>query len=79
MTTIFDIATVTCFVGLVIAFFQFTSRDHRTLLHFCLAGVVLAVANQVGNHGSVLLGMVLIVASIGYAVIMTIRVDQGTR
>ena len=31
MTTFFDVLTVTCFVALVIAFFQFTERDNRTL------------------------------------------------
>jgi hypothetical protein len=79
MTTVFDIVTVTCFVGLVIAFFQFTNRDQKTLLHFMLAGVLLAVANQLGNHGSSLLAIVLIVAGIAYAVVMTARADQGSR
>lgn len=79
MTTIFDLVTVTCFVGLGIAFFQFTNRDQRTLLHFVLSGIVLAVANQVGNHGSSLFAIILIVAGITYAVIMTTRADQGTR
>lgn len=78
MTTVFDIVTVTCFAGLVIAFFQFTNRDHRTLLHFGLAGIVLAVANQVGNHGSAVLATVLIVAGVAYAVVMTTRAGQGT-
>lgn len=79
MTTVFDVVTVTCFVGLVIAFFQFTNRDQRTLLHFVLTGVVFAVANQLGNHGSPLLAILLIVAGITYAVAMTTRVDQGSR
>ena len=78
MTTVFDIVTVTSFVGLVIAFFQFTDRDQRTLLHFVLGGIVLAVANQVGNRGSVLLAAILIVAAIAYVLIMTIRTSRGT-
>ncbi len=49
MSTFFDVVTVTCFIGLVLAFFQFTNRETRTLIHFILAGVVLAVANQAGN------------------------------
>ena len=79
MTTIFDIVTVTSFVGLVIAFFQFTNRDQRTLLHFVLGGIVLAVANQVGNQGSALLAAILIVAALAYVLIMTARTGQGTQ
>ncbi len=79
MTTVFDVVTVTSFVGLVIAFFQFTDRDQRTLLHFVLGGIVLAVANQVGNQGSALLAAILIVAAIAYVLVMTIRRSQGTR
>jgi hypothetical protein len=67
MSTVFDVVTVTCFVGLVIAFFQFTDRETKTLVHFILAGVVFAVANQVGNAGSTILAAILIVAGIGYA------------
>ena len=67
MTTFFDIATVVCFAGLVIAFFQLTDRERTTLFHFLLAGVVLAVANQVGNIGHFYLATVLILASIAYA------------
>lgn len=67
MTTLFDILTVTCFVGLVFAFFQFTDRKTRTLLHFLLSGIVFAVANQVGNAGASILATILIVAGAGYA------------
>ena len=56
MTTFFDVITVACFAGLVIAFFQFTDRETRTLVHFILAGVVFAVANQIGNNGSTVSG-----------------------
>jgi hypothetical protein len=73
MTTFFDVITVTCFVGLVIAFFQFTDRDTRTLVHFVLAGVVFAVANQVGNRGLVILALVLIFAGGTYAVLVMRR------
>ena len=73
MATIFDVVTVTCFVGLVIAFFQFTDRENRTLIHFMLAAVVFAVANQVGNGGSAILAALLIVAGVAYAAIMAKR------
>ena len=67
MTTFFDVITVTCFVALVIAFFQFTDRDPKRLLHFLLAGILFAVANQLGNTGQSALAIVLIVAGAGYA------------
>ncbi|WP_366946522.1 XrtV sorting system accessory protein [uncultured Bradyrhizobium sp.] len=73
MATFFDVVTVTCFVGLVIAFFQFTEREIRTLVHFILIGVVFAVANQVGNAGSAVLALVLIAAGIAYAVLIIRR------
>jgi hypothetical protein len=76
MSTLFDVVTVTCFVGLVIAFFQFTSRDNRMLMHFVLAGIVFAVANQVGNNGSALLAGILIVAGIAYAVLMATKASS---
>jgi hypothetical protein len=73
MTTFFDVITVTCFVGLVIAFFQFTDRETRTLVHFIVAGVVFAVANQVGNAGSLFLALILISSGVAYAVLVARR------
>ena len=73
MTTFFDVITVTCFVGLVIAFFQFTDRETRTLVHFIVAGVVFAVANQVGNAGSIILALILISSGVAYAVLVARR------
>jgi hypothetical protein len=70
MATLFDVLTVTCFAGLVLAFFQFTDRETRTLLHFTFAGVVFAIANQVGNSGSPILASLLIIAGVGYAVLV---------
>jgi hypothetical protein len=73
MATFFDVITVTCFAGLAIAFFQFTDRDTRTLVHFVLAGIVFGVANQVGNRGLIALALILILAGIGYAVVVARR------
>ena len=70
MATFFDVVTVTCFVGLVIAFFKFTAHDTRTLLHCVLAGIIFAVANQLGNAGNAILASVLILAGVGYAALM---------
>jgi len=70
MITFFDFLTIACFMGLVLAFFQLTSREPRMLLHFLLCGVIFAVANQVGNAGSTVFALCLIAASIGYAVLV---------
>jgi hypothetical protein len=73
MTTVFDGVTVACFAVLVIAFFQFSDRETRTLAHFVLVGIVLAVANQVGNAGGTILAVVLILAGLSYAGLMARR------
>jgi hypothetical protein len=73
MLTLFDFVTVAFFFGLVLAFFLWTERDHRTLLHFAISGIVLAVANQVGNAGQATFALILIVAGIGYAALMAWR------
>jgi hypothetical protein len=70
MATFFDVITVTCFAGLVIAFFKFTDRETRTLVHFVLAGIVFAVANQIGNAGSFIFAIVLIAAGSFYATLI---------
>ena len=70
MVTLFDFATVASFLGLVGAYFLLTARRHRTLLHLLLSGIAFAVANQLGNAGYILSGVILIIACIGYAVII---------
>lgn len=70
MATFFDVLTVTCFAGLVLAFFRFTDRETRTLLHFMLVGIVFAVANQLGNAGSTILALVLVAVGVGYAILV---------
>lgn len=73
MATIFDVLTVTCFAGLVLAFFQFSDREARTLVYLILPGVVFAVANQLGNAGHLYLAAMLIVAGIAFAVLVLRR------
>jgi hypothetical protein len=75
MVTLFDFATVACFLGLVGAFFLLTSQSYRALLHLLLSGIALAVANQLGNARYELTGVILIVAAIGYAFIV-VRAEQ---
>ena len=70
METAFDLLTVACFAGLVIAYFQWTERDTRTLLHLMVPAVAFAVGNQIGNAGLPLFALVLIVAGVGYAALV---------
>ena len=51
-------------------FVQWTRREPRTLMQFLLCGVAFAVANQLGNAGYALLAAILIVAGIGYAILI---------
>lgn len=73
MVTFFDVVTVTCFVGLVIAFLQFSDRETRTLLHFLVAALAFAVANQIGNAGSTIFAFILIVAGVIYPTLILLR------
>jgi hypothetical protein len=77
MTSFFDAVTVTCFIGLVFAFFRFTERDTATLLRYMLSGVALAVANQLGNLGYVVLGSILVVAAMGYGWLSLTKPGSG--
>jgi hypothetical protein len=65
MATFFDALTVACFIGLVFAFFYFTERDNATLLRYLLCGIALAAANQLGNTGYAVLGILLTIAAMG--------------
>jgi hypothetical protein len=73
MVTLFDIVSVASFIGLVLAFFFWTERDNKTLLHFVISGAVFAVANQVGNAGQTIFAFVLLIAGIAYAIVMAWR------
>jgi hypothetical protein len=73
MTTAFDILTVACFAGLVLAFFQLTERDTRTLLQLVVPAIAFAIANQIGNAGLTLFALILLVAGAGYAALIVKR------
>jgi predicted branched-subunit amino acid permease len=70
METAFDILTVACFAGLVIAFFQFTTRDIQTLMRLMISAIAFALANQMGNAGLPIFALILIVAGAGYAALV---------
>jgi hypothetical protein len=73
MTTAFDFLTVACFAGLVIAYFQFTKRDIRTLLQLTISGVAFAIGNQMGNAGLTIFALVVILAGVGYGALVVKR------
>ncbi len=73
MTTVFDVITVTCFISLVLAFLRFSDRDPWTLLRLLLAVLAFAVANQLGNHGFIVLSALLILAGIGWSLLVIRR------
>ena len=70
MATVFDVVTVTCFAAVVLAFFVFTSREAKTLLHLIIPSVVFAIANYVGNAGLAFLAFALIAAGAVYAALV---------
>ena len=73
MTTAFDFLTVACFLGLIAAFALYTERDTRTLIHMLISAVAFAIANQVGNEGFTLLALGLVVAGVGYSLLLVLR------
>ena len=70
MATIFDFLTMACFAGIVIAFFQFTDRAVKTLMHLIAPGVAFAVGNQLGNIGYTAFALLLILAGVSYAALV---------
>ncbi len=70
MVTVFDYLTIACFAGLVIAYFQLTKRDVRTLMQLMISGAAFAIANQMGNAGLPIFALILIVAGVGYAAVV---------
>jgi hypothetical protein len=77
MTGPFDILTIACFLLMVIAFFVWTERDTNTLLHLLISAVMFAVANQLGNHGSPILALILTAAGAGYALLIFLGGKPG--
>lgn len=73
MATIFDLVTVSCFAGLVIAFFQFTDRDINGLVRLLPAAIAFAIADQIGNNDGIILAMILISVGVGYAILVIKR------
>ncbi len=80
MTELFDVLAVGCFLALAAAFFIWTERDTRTLLHGSFCGVAFAVANYLGNSGWPMLALLLIAAGAGYGwLVITAERDKRDR
>lgn len=69
--TLFDVITVACFGMLVIGYFTLAGADRRQLPHFLLSGVVLAIANQVGNADRPAIAALLVIIAVTYAPLMS--------
>lgn len=76
MTDVFDILTVACFLVVAAAFFLWTGRDTRTLLHLTLCLIAFAVANELGRTGSQLLAYTLIAAGMAYALLIVVNAKR---
>jgi hypothetical protein len=68
--TIFDYVTLASFLVIAGAYLFLTTRELRILPQLVLAGGILAVANQLGNAGHVIVGTILIIAGIAYSVMI---------
>ncbi len=77
MTDTFDILTVACFLLVVIAFFVWTDRDTRTLLHLSICVVAFAVANELGRIGSSTLASILIAVGLAYALLVLVKTKRA--
>ena len=77
MSEPFDILTIACFLIMVVAYFAWSSRDIRTLLHLSICAIVLATANHLGNNGWPIFAIILIFAAVGYGFLILTGRDQA--
>jgi peptidoglycan/LPS O-acetylase OafA/YrhL len=70
MSEPFDILTIVCFLMIGVGYFVWSDREVRTLLQLSICGVTLAVANQLGNNEWPIFAIILIVAALGYALLV---------
>lgn len=71
METVFDWITVAIFAGLIVLFMQRSTGDEPpsdSIWQYLAASLGCAVANYLGNGGHALLGVLVIVATLGYIV-----------
>jgi hypothetical protein len=67
MVTAFDFLTLGAFIVIVLSYLTWGEQDLALLKRLLFASLALAVANQLGNSGSLLLGALLLVMGASYA------------
>lgn len=74
MSTIYDWVSLAIFAGLVVLFLQRSTSDRSekdvSLLYYLGAGIGCAGVNYLGNKGQDLLAIALLVATIGFIVVV---------
>ncbi len=73
METIYDFVTVAAFLALMIIFLLRTDRSLLTLKHMMVSCLALAVANQAGNAGYLIMAWALIIAVAFHVATLSIR------
>jgi Na+/H+ antiporter NhaD/arsenite permease-like protein len=75
--TIFDIVTVAAFLTMAAAYFAWGNGNQKLLLHLLVAALAFAVANQLGNQGFELFATLILLAGIGYAILVFRHASGG--
>ena len=79
METIFDWLTVALFAAIAVLFLQRSFRDDEvdSIWHYLPPCIVLAIANQLGNHGYTTIAAIMIVAALAYFVKLLIPMGKS--
>jgi peptidoglycan/LPS O-acetylase OafA/YrhL len=72
MSEPFDILTIACFLLIGVGYLVWSDREIRTLLQLSICGLALAIANQLGNNEWSIFAIILIVAALGYALLVLV-------
>lgn len=71
--SLFDVVTVACFFVLAVVFFTRKDQSPRILLYYLGFGIVLAVANQIGNHGYAFIAAALVASAAVFAISQALK------
>ena len=72
MSTVYDWITVTIFAGLIVLYLQRSEAENPrdSLWQYLGASLSCAVANYLGNEGNHMLAAILMVATVGYVLMV---------
>ena len=73
MVSLFDILTVACFAGLIVVYLTRTDQSPRKLGLFLAFGGLLAVANQLGDHGYPIPAAAIVAAATVFGLSQAVR------